>query len=465
MDVSSVWVGLLMLAGLIVVTALFVLAEYALVSIRPSRVDEMVQRGEPSARTIKSLKTDIERSIAGSQMGITLASMIIGWLGGQVMPLVAQSYVSFIPSVWGVSPGTIAFGIAFFILSIAHVVIGEQVPKQIALRLPERTIRILAKPFRVFCFVMAPVIWLMAMSAALLVKAFGLHKSQGGNEQHLPSADEFQILFEESQKAGTLDTQESNFLRRGLELKALTVREVMIPRTKMDAVSESITLPELLAFIAKTKHSKLPIYKGTEGVIGILNTRDLFEVMGNILKSPAAAATFKTTQFMRTAYFVPDSMQASVLLEEMRERRLQMAIVLDEFGAVVGLITLEDLVEQLVGEIWDEYDRPNVHIQAVGIGAWQILGEVTLFEFNKAFGCEIECQHCTSIAGAVIERLGQQPTEGDKVSFAGFDFEVIEMKGHAVVKLRVSRSNELSLGITGIPEQRPAADDKPQEKQ
>jgi putative hemolysin len=440
MDMSSVITGVLLIAACIVVNGLLVAAEYALVSIRKSRVDEMVQAKEPGARTVFALKSKIERSIAGSQMGITLASLSIGWLGGEIMPEVAKTVIGYIPALAALPPGVLAFTLAFFVLSMTQMIFGEQVPKQIALRLPEKTIVRLAKPFQLFCFVMTPFIWMTSMTAALTLRLFRIHEIEA-QQRHLPSQDEFQILFEESEKAGTLGKQESDLLRRALELKALAVREVMVPRTLMDMISESLTLPEVLAVIAKTKHSKLPVYRGRDGVVGILNTRDLFDVWSNHLKTPdPAAQPFKLSAFIRSAYFVPDSMEASTLLEEMRARQLQMAIVIDEFGATVGLITLEDLIEQLVGEIWDEYDKPNSSIQAVGPGIWHVQGELTLFEFNKAFDASVQCQHCTSIAGAVIEKLGRQPNVGEQLAFSGFEFEVLEIKRHTISRLQVKRS-------------------------
>jgi CBS domain containing-hemolysin-like protein len=327
------------------------------------------------------------------------------------------------------------------------VIIGEQIPKQIALRLPEQTIMRLSKPFRIFCLIMSPFISLMSWTATLALKLLGIANVQA-QEHPLPSTDEFQILIEESEKAGTLGKQESSLLRRALELKALTVREVMVPKSRMDAIPDSVTLAEVLAIVSKTKHSKLPVYRQSrDAVIGILNTRDLFELWQARLKavdartmSPQTAAPFKLSAYIRQAYFAPETMLASTLLEVMKARRLQMSIVVDEFGMTVGLITLEDLIEQLVGEIWDEYDTPNNGIEILGPDTWRIQGELTLFEFNKTFGADISCaMHCTTIAGAVIEALDHQPTLDESIVLSGFQFTVSDMRGPAVTKLDVKR--------------------------
>ncbi len=243
MSISTFLIVLLCLAGLIITNGLFVAAEYALVSIRKSRVDEMAQQGGHSARTVHWLKNRIDRSIAGSQLGITIASLTIGWIGGEIAPIIAKFAMEQAPTPFAVSVGPIAFALAFVILSLTQVVLGEQIPKQIALRLPEQTIVRLSAPFRIFCVVMSPFIWLMSVTAAAALKLLGISDIHAG-EHHLPSPDEFQILFEESERAGTLGKQESDLLRRALELKATTVREVMIPRTRMDTIAETLSLQE-----------------------------------------------------------------------------------------------------------------------------------------------------------------------------------------------------------------------------
>lgn len=450
--VTSVWTGLLILAGLIVVTGLFVAAEYALISIRKSRVDEMVQNGVPGALVVQALKQRIDKTIAGSQLGITLLSMTLGWVGGEVMPEVAKWFLGYIPSFGGIPPGSIAFAVSFMVLTMVHVIIGEQIPKQIALRIPEKTIVRLSYPLRVFCFLTAPFVWVMHTLSLLGLRLLGIPKREG-QEHLLPSADEFQILFDESEKAGTLGKQESNLLRKALDLKAVTAREVMIPRTRMDAISENMSLNEVLAVITKTKHSKLPVYRGRDRVVGILNTRDLFDLWSTTNKTPqAVTAPFKVSTYIRRAYFVPETMLASNLLEEMRVRQIQMAIVMDEFGATVGLITLEDLLEELVGEIWDEYDTPNYAIDKIDETAWRVQGEVTLFEFNRAFGTSIDCLHCTTIAGMVVELLGRQPRVDDTATTGAFAFTVLELSGHAISSLKVRRVGQGTAGGCCEPE-------------
>jgi len=431
----------LFLLGLVVLcliaNGLFVAAEYALVTIRKSRLEEMVNNGVAGAKTIQALKANIERSIAGSQLGISFSSLSLGKVGSSLL-LALDAIVLDAFYLHGQGSSEAVFWLSFGLLSVIQVVFAEQIPKQIALRLPEQTLMRLYKPFMVFCVVMGPLIWFMATASFLVLKLFRLARVAPQGHHQLPSTDELQILFDQSEKAGTIDKQESGLLRRALDLKDLTVREVMVPRLRMDCITETMPLAEIVKVICQTKHSKLPVYRG-DTVIGILNTRDLFDLWQDHLKNPGALPAFKLNAYMRKAYFVPVRMHAGNLLEEMKERRLQMAIAVDEFGTTVGLITLEDLIEQLVGEIWDEYDKPSNAVEAKDKDTWHVQGELTLFEFNKAFEVRIACTHCTSVAGAVIEALDRQPNIGETVSMGGFSFRVLEAKGPAITKLEVKK--------------------------
>ncbi|HEY9868254.1 MAG TPA: hemolysin family protein [Candidatus Obscuribacterales bacterium] len=441
MSTSTVllWLGVMVL--FLVLNGLFVAIEFALIALRRSRVKEMVENGERSARTIDHLQKDIDTSIAGAQLGITLASLALGWVGEHSIQEAVKLLLGFIPGLTGVQPPAgLGFVVSFVLLSILHVVIGEQVPKSWALRVPERMAVTLAVPFRLFCLVAKPLIWVMNGMASLILRLLGIPKVSGEPAVH--SADELEILIEASNKAGTLGKQESDLLKRALELKELTARQIMIPRPKMDRISESLSLPEVLAVVSRTKHSKLPVYKGNDdNIIGILNTRDLFDWWHAAQKAAAttggtvAGKDFRLSAFVRQAHFVPEALPASALLEFMRTKKIQMVLVVDEFGGTAGLITLEDLVEQLVGEIWDEYDTPIPGVQKLADNRWHLSGELTLLEVNKALGTEITCASCITIAGAVIEALGSVPKIGDSVEIAGWRFTILEMNRNAIAKL------------------------------
>ncbi len=445
MDSGNLVFMLAVLAFFIVMNALFVAAEYALIRLRKSRVEEMLQSGKAGAGIIQKLQQDINRSIAGSQLGITLCSLAVGAIGHDTIMGVVNKVLALVGAAAVHPPAWVSVVVTFLILSLLHLIIGEQVPKFIALRQAERVSMILARPFSWFCKLTYPLLTVMSFFTECILKLFGMSMKDGA-ENHAPSTDEFQILFEESVKAGTMGKQESGLLQRALELKDLKVRDVMVPRPQMNCIADDLTMAQVLAVASKTKHTKLPVYRGTrDSVIGILNTKDLFDVIvaRNAMPAGSAEKPFKLTALVRQAHFAPDSMPASALLEEMRTRRLQMAMVTDEFGATIGLVTLEDLVEQLVGEIWDEYDKPQAGITEVveeGEGVYNVIGDLTLLEFNKHFGTDIYCSgFCSTIAGAVTEAIGRLPQVGDTVELGGLKFTVLDKRGNAIAILQVRR--------------------------
>ncbi|MBC7996903.1 MAG: HlyC/CorC family transporter [Leptolyngbya sp.] len=449
MSTGPILLGLGALLIFLILNGLFVAFEFAIIALRKSRVEELVQKGHLGAKRIQEMQKQMDRTIAGAQLGITLASLAMGWLGEHSVLLLIKSAMSSIPGIAEAQlPEGIGIFMSFVVLSTLHVVIGEQVPKTAALRMPERMTFLLVGPFRVFVFVTAPLVWVMDTLSGLILKLFRLEKA-GAEESVLPTPAEFQILFEESAKAGTLGQQESDFLKRALELKGITLKEVMVPRTRIDYLEDGVNLVDMMAVASRTKHSKLPVFRHSrDNVIGVLNTRDLHDIFYAHLKAQSQPVPltqkpvkpFRLGDYLRKAYFVPDTMLASTLLEEMKERKLQMAVVIDEFGATVGIVCLEDLLEQLVGEIWDEYDSPGAGIEQIAEETWEVPGDLTIFEFNRFFGTALSCEtHCVTVAGLVIEALDRQPDGGEMIEFSGFKFTILEIKNKAIFRLGVQK--------------------------
>ncbi len=446
MSVGSVLLWLAIVLFFIVINGLFVAAEFAVIRLRKTRVEEMVKSGAAGAKMLEALQRDIENSIAGAQLGITLASLVVGWMGENVVSAGLALILNAIPGFEGVHvPHWIGLILSFATLSAVHIILGEQVPKFVGIRFPESTLLKLGMPFRLFCKVMTPFLRLMNYLSNQCIRLLGLDRQP--EETKHPSAREFQIMVEESAKAGRLGKQESDFLVRGLELKALMVRQVMRPKTQVDYLRSDNTLAQVMKTVVDTKHGKLPVFDSIEHrVIGILNTKDLFDVWmsrfgasnGGVLPVPPVLQEFRLSRFVRQAHFVPDTMQASVLLEEMKQKRLQMVMVTDEFGNTIGIVTLEDLLEQLVGDIWDEYDKPHRDIVKENEGIYRVRGDVTLFEFSKVFSHPLEYNgYCISVAGMVVEKFGRQPKIGESVSVSGYAFKVLEKEGQMISLLEI----------------------------
>ncbi len=365
---GSLLLSFLIVLLVLLLNAFFVAAEFALVASRHSRIQELVDEGNAAAKTVQQLQKDIGTSVSGTQLGITLCSLALGWIGENAVNALITLLASWIPEAASVSlPHGFGMFVAFMFLSASHVVLGEQVPKFVSLRMPERVVLVVAPFFRIYCRLAWPLIWTMNRCAELILKLLGVPKP-AADEKFVHSAEELEMLFEASRKAGELGDRETDLLKNVLDLRNLTVDQVLVPVKKMDAVPYGLSLDQLLSVISKTKHSKLPVYKGSvDTIVGILNTRDLFDWWSSSLKSAAGngelwnkqVKEFKIEKFLRQAYSIQNTDKASSLLDDLRKRKIQIAIVKDTNGKTVGLVTMEDLLEEFVGEIYDEYDRPE----------------------------------------------------------------------------------------------------------
>lgn len=366
MTAGSIALSLSVMVLFLVLNAFFVATEFALVSSRRSRIQELVDGGNSTARIVAQLQQDMGTSVSGTQLGITLCSLALGWFGEDGFEKLVNWTLSAIPGVGTVDlPHGVGVFISFVLLSATHVVLGEQVPKFVSLRLPERLILITAPIFRIYCKLAWPLIWLLNRCAELILKALRVPKPDA-DHHFVHSAEELEMLFEASRRAGELGDRETDLLKNVLDLRDLTMDQVLLPVSKMDAVAAKTPLADLLAVVAKTKHSKLPVYIGSvNNIVGILNTRDLFDWWSKVMQLANTngelwkkqVQEFSIQKLLRPAYQVLNTDRASSLLDELRKRKIQIAIVKDTNGKTVGLVTMEDLLEELVGEIYDEYDK------------------------------------------------------------------------------------------------------------
>lgn len=357
---SMLWFGIF--AALLACNAFFVAIEFALVATRPSRVQELIDSGNAAARVVQRLQHNINTSVSGAQLGITFASLAIGWVCEPFIRDVLEWLFRLIPGMAGVQiPAGVAVGAALFAASAVHAVIGEQVPKCTALRMPERAALILCRPFSLYCSVMWPMIVSLDWVTAGVLSLVGVKRPD--HEHAVHSADELEILFDQSEQAGEIDARSNEMLKGVFDLDELTAAELMVPRAKMDCIDPRLTLREAFAVASKTKHSKLPVLDGVDRVIGVLYAKDLFDVIQSHMQSVSQAVTvtipskFKLDALVRKPYRIKPDKTARAILDGMRKRNVQIAIVNDEENRVLGLVTMEDIMERLVGPISDEHDK------------------------------------------------------------------------------------------------------------
>ncbi|MFA6210579.1 MAG: hemolysin family protein [Candidatus Obscuribacterales bacterium] len=457
LSTALIWLGLLLV--FVVLNGLFVAAEYSLIRLRGSQVEEMIQRKVMGASTIKNLLDNMDRSVAGAQLGITIGGLAVGGVGQEpiraLLQIAADSLVGYLPFLANVHvPAFVGIALSFLILTILHVIIGEQLPKLLALRSPQRIALTLGVPFALFCRFTAPLLWLVNGITSLILRIPGMPKKVE-HSGSAPSSDELQIIIEDSARAGSLGKGESNLLRRALELRGLTVFDIMVPLSLIDGLPEEMSLADALDVISQTRHSRLPIFSnGRKAVVGILNSRELLDILKKKLRvemrgvkpNPGSTAALtgneaigKLSAFVRKPYFVNEDVPAAELLHQLQTKKLQLAICTDASGAVVGLITQEDLLEQLVGEIHDEWDKAIEGVEILDGGRFRIDSEFTLFEFRKVFDQRIVSEaDATTVVGVVQAELGRPAQIGDSVTLSSYLFTVVVLTaGGAIARLEV----------------------------
>ena len=419
--------------------AFFVAAEFALVKARRSRVRELVRRGDRLARQVQSALDDLDRSISGTQLGITLASLGLGWIGE---PAVARTLEAGLASLGvglsSVALHTIAIVIAFALITYLHIVLGELTPKTVALLKPETVSRYVAGPLNLFTLVVAPGIWFLDGSANLFLRLVGLGGT--GMQERVHSPEEIQMLVRQSLHEGVVEEDEQAMIHGVFELTRTVAREVMTPRTDIVGVGADATVSEALAIAADSGFSRLPFYEDSvDEVLGVLLVKDLLPWLAPESRAAGEGREeVRVRSLAREAIFVPDTKPVDDLLAELRHQKVHMAIVVDEFGGTDGIVTLEDLVEEIVGEIYDEHDVavPDVTVESSGRvvvdGGFSFSDLLDRFELS--FDDEPEYD---TVAGYVIGTLGRIPEEGESVSVGEAELEVLEISDRRVTRLEL----------------------------
>ncbi|HEX3268256.1 MAG TPA: hemolysin family protein [Gaiellaceae bacterium] len=412
---------LLGVAALILLNAYFVAAEYGLVTARRTRIQELAQKGDRRARAVLRIVADPPRFIAAMQLGVTATSLAIGAIGEQVL---ARVFDPIFASV-------ISFTLAFLIITFLHVVVGELVPKGVALEYSERTALAVSTPVRGFFVVFKPLIWILQRSSEAILKALGLRPP--GGEVDVYSEAELKMLLSRSTEEGELEQQEQEMLYKVFDFADKEVSAVMVPRPEVVALSIDLPPEEALAAVIESPYTRYPVYReALDKVVGILHVRDLFSALVD-----RGIAGVQLEQLLRPAYIVPETKDLAALLAEFRKANQHMAIVVDEYGDLEGIVTLEDLLEEIVGEIEDEFDLPDESIEQLENGCLRIHGTFPIDDFNEQFHRSLPIEDYHTIGGFVFGLLGRAPEPGDEVQADGTRFKVLEVEGSRIERLEV----------------------------
>jgi CBS domain containing-hemolysin-like protein len=450
---ASVLLRVFLILLLIAANAFFAAAEFALVSLRETRIQQLIEAGRSGAVTIQKLHRNLDEVVNGVQLGITIVSLTLGWLGEPVLAHAMEQSLGLIPHANLYAHG-IAIVVAFVLITCLHVILGELVPKSLALQRSEQVALAVATPMDVFLALARPFIFSMNTAAGSVLKLFGSRKLRAGP---VHSPDELKLIVTASRRFGQIPSYQEEMIHHALELENITVREVMVPRPDIFSLPGNLTLDEALSRVVEEQHSRIPVYdpqSGPEHIIGVLYSKDLMRWMRLRLSAIPAGlvagktSTLKVSQIMRDVLVVPETKVLTELLEEFKDRKRHLAVVVDEFGSTAGVITIEDILEQLVGEVEDEFDIPVPEQPAMTEDVPLLLeGSVGIRDMESQYGLDVPRDGgFETLAGFVLARLQKIPRAGDFFEFENHRFTVEEMEAHRIARVKIEQLPASAMG-------------------
>jgi len=452
-------------AMLILANAFFVAAEFALVSIRDTRIEQMLAAGVPGARAARRLQRGLDDLLPAVQLGVTLCSLALGWLGEPLAASILMGWFGVLPHA-NVFANMAAVTLGFALITYFHVVVGELVPKSLALRRAEALAVAVAPPMLVFMALVRPAVRLLKVSAAAVLRSFDVPLTE---RSAVHSSEELKLIATAARRMGLLPKFQETLVHRALELDDVSIREIMTPRQKIFSLPSNMLLEEASAKVIARHRSRVPVYdetRGPEYLVGVVYARDLarlnffrsssdrgesrpqqLEIWETPKPGPAARPTtpfveLRLRQVMRDVLVVPETKSVLDLIADFQQRRRHMAVVVDEYGSVVGLVTAEDAIEQLTGELEDEFDSPSVPVLTTDSGALLMDGGVNLRDLETQMQWSLPREGgVETLAGFLLVQLGHIPKEGESISFDGRRLTVVEMDNRRIAKIRVESVN------------------------
>lgn len=426
---------------LVLLNGFFVAAEFAIVKVRGSQIEIKAKTGSHVAKVAKHMTSHLDGYLAATQLGITLASLGLGWVGESVMSNAVFKLFSFLAIPISESVATSAgHVIAFLIITFLHIVFGELAPKSLAIQRPVNTTMAIALPLQFFYLLFRPFIYVLNGLANVILKMFGISPVDGHEAVH--SSEELQYILDQGKESGAIDTAEHELIKNVFDFNERVVKNIMVPRTKIVAIEISATQDDLLNTIVNEGYSRIPVYEETiDKIVGIVHAKDILTLI-------AKKTTVSIEDIIRTPFFVPESKKINNLMAEMKLKRMQIAIVLDEFGGTAGMVTLEDIVEELVGDIQDEYDEEKPVVEKVSDNEYIITASATVYDVNEFLPHDLpEDEDYDTIAGLVSEIFGKIPDVGETQIFNGYNFTILKKVDQNIetVKLEKLISDEESV--------------------
>jgi len=428
-------IGLKILAVLLLVllNGFFVATEFALVKVRATQLEPFAAKGHKRAKMALHLARHLDAYLSACQLGITLASLGLGWIAEGVFESLLKPVFALLSIENENLKTSISVGVGFSIISFLHIVVGEMAPKSLAIRLALPTTLWIAYPMRWFYLTMYPFIWLLNESALLLLRWVGLEPAHEGDAVH--TEDELRLVLASSQKQSGASNFSRDLVQNALDLRHHIVRDVMRPRQEIIPLDTEATVAACLEVAEKSRYSRFPLCEGgnLDKTLGVIHIKDLFAMR---LKARSGTDLLPAT---RKIIYVPETARLERLLQLFLERKLHLAVVVDEYGGTVGLVTLENIVEEIVGQIQDEFDQEKPLQARIGDTAWDVAGALPLHQLEELVGASLRGGGVTTTSGWVTQRLGGFPKVGDVVNVGQCELRVEEMEGTLVARLRLTR--------------------------
>jgi CBS domain containing-hemolysin-like protein len=442
-DADPVGWRLLFALFLVFLNGFFVAAEFAIVKVRASQIEIKAKSGSRVGKMAKNIVHNLDGYLAATQLGITLASLGLGWVGEGVMHTIFQNmFISFNLNVSDAVIHSASTITAFAIITIMHIVFGELAPKSLAIQRPVATTLFISIPLQIFYVVLKPFIWALNSLAAIILKPFGIDTA-GGHES-LHSNEELQYLLDQGKESGALEDNEHELIKNVFDFNERVVRNIMVPRTKISGVELNTPKMEVVSKIITEGYSRLPVYDTIiDKIIGIVHAKDLLPLL-------ADNKDWVLSDIIRKPYFVPETKKINDLLSELQQKRIQIAIVIDEFGGTAGMVTLEDIVEEIVGEIQDEYDEEKPIVERISDSEFIINAYATVYDVNEHLPHDLpEDEDFDTVGGLVSHAFGKIPEVGDSEECYGYLFTILKKTEQNIetikMELVINKSDAIDL--------------------
>jgi len=445
--IAFVLLRVLLILLLVAANAFFAAAEFALVSIRDTRIQQLIESGRIGARVVQRLHQNLDEVVNGVQLGITMVSLTLGWIGEPMVAGLVGSlqFVQRLPHMAIYAHG-IAIAIAFSLITYMHVILGELVPKTLALQRAEHIALAVAGPMEAFLTLTRPVLFFMRRSGGLVLRIFGAQPTRRGA---VHSPDELKLIVTASRQFGQIPEFQEEMIHSAIELDNITVREVMVARPDIFSLPSDLMLDDALARVVEGQHSRIPVYdpqRGPEHIVGVLYYKDLMRWMrlrlSNLGQTSATRISrMQIAQIMHDVLVVPETKVLAELLAEFKDRRRHLAVVVDEFGSTAGVITVEDILEQLVGNIEDEFDVSPSEPQLADESVLVLEGSVNIRDLEAEFGLTLPRDAgFETLAGFILARLQRIPSLRDSFEYEGRRYTVEEIEGHRIARVRIEKT-------------------------